>query len=54
MHHEDKGKEDPALRMVLEQRPAGLEASSTGTGSGIGKVKARKRRVPSGAVVAAE
>ena len=49
MHHEDKGKEDPALREVLEQRPAGLGATP-GTGTGA-KGKARKRRLPSVAAV---
>lgn len=47
MHHEDKGKEDPALREVLEQRPVGVEAPGMETGA---KGKARKRRVPSVAV----
>jgi len=52
MHHEDKGQEDPALREVLEQRPAGLEAApGVGTGS---KGKARKRRLPSVAAAVAE
>lgn len=40
MHHEDKDKDDPQLRMVLEQRPAG----STSTAP-----RGRKRRVSSGA-----